>query len=148
MTNPCWLNQKARLIDRFGERNFSKEFSLLVAIECNSMPDQAFVDLVNVLIGSRKPNDPPLIANFRDARLAYERRQFDRDVHGATRAWNGPARFMGLKAYLAKDFPGCKSLSEAVEVRRLQIRVARADGPSYNPMADKRWMGDFSEEPV
>lgn len=141
MTNDCWLAQKARLIDRFGEKNFSKEFSLLCAIECNAMPDEPFVQMVNAMIGNRKPNDPPLLQSFRDGRLAYERRNLERDLHGATRAWNGPAKFQGLRAYLAREFPGCKSLADAVEVRKLQIQLRKADEPGYEPMADAKWMG-------
>lgn len=146
MTNEFWLTQKARLIDRFGERNFSKEFSLLVAIECNAMPEDAFMSMVTAMIGQRRPNDPPMIANFREGRLAWERRRFETELRGATDAWNGPAKFVGLKNYLAKEWPGCKSLAEAVEVRRLQIQIARADDPDYDPMADAKWMGEFAHK--
>ena len=140
MTPECWQNQKARLIDRFGEKNFSREFSLLVALECKTMPDEPFVQMVNAMIGNRTPNNPPLLQSFRDGRLAYERRMFDRDVRGAAQAWHGEARFQGLRAYLSKAFPGCKSLAEAVEVRKLQIQVRQADEPGYQPMADAEWM--------
>lgn len=138
MTNDTWLHQKSRLIDRFGERNFSKEFSLLVAIELKSMPDQIFVDMVNALIGARRPNDPPLLADFRMARLAHEKRELDRDVFGASRAMDRPWAG-GLKPYLAKEFPGCKTLNEAVEVRKLQIQIEQSKNPSYDPMKDPKW---------
>lgn len=139
MTDPCWQNQKTRLIDRFGERNFSKEFSLLVASECKAMPDFAFVDLVSALIGARRPSDPPLLTDFRSARLAYERRQFEKDLYGAANAMNRPAWTEGLKAYLAREFPGCKTLNEAVEVRKLQIQIEKAKNPNYDPMRDPKW---------
>ncbi len=141
MTTDCWNHQKARLIDRFGEKNFSKEFSLLVALECKSVPDDVFTQMVNAMIGNRTPNQPPLLQAFRDGRLAYERRKFEADVRGASQAWHGEARFQGLRAYLAREFPGCKSLAEAVEVRKLQIQLRRADEPAYDPMADAKWMG-------
>lgn len=139
MTDSCWTHQKTRLIDRFGERNFSKEFSLLVAIECKSMPDQTFVDMVNAMIGARRPNDPPLLSHFRDARLALERRQLERDLYGATKTLTQPGYNQGLKNYLANEFPGCKNLWEAVEVRKLQIQIAKANGHSYDPLKDLKW---------
>ena len=141
MTNEFWNHQKSRLIDRFGPRNFSPEFSVLVALECKTMPDDAFLSIVNALIGSRKPNDPPLIRDFRDARLAYERREYERNLYGAARMMNEPARHVGLKSYLASAFPGCKTINEAVEVRRLEIQVQQAENANYDPMRDAKWMG-------
>lgn len=141
MTNTCWDHQKSRLIDRFGKNNFSSEFSLLVAIECRSIPDHVFVDMVGAMIGARKPSDPPLIRDFRDARLAYERREYERNLYGAARAMHSPVLSRGLQDYLGNHFPGCKTIMEAVEVRRHQIEIQRAEDPSYDPMMDERWMG-------
>jgi hypothetical protein len=119
MTHDTWTQQKARFIDRFGQNNFSKEFSLLVSIECNSMPDQAFVDLANAMIGNRKPSNPPLLQDFRDARLAYERRKFESDVAGAARAMHQPMLTDGLSKYLTKTYGAeCKTLWQAVEMQR------------------------------
>lgn len=142
MTPEFWNHQKSRLIDRFGERNFSREFSLLVAVECNSMPDQEFLHAVSAMIGARKPSDPPLIKDFRDARLAYERRVFERDVRGASNAMNQTPWSLGLRAYLAKEFPGCKTINEAVEVRKMQIQIRQAEESNYDPMRDVKWMGE------
>lgn len=139
MNQECWLHQKTRLIDRFGPKNFSTEFALLCSIECKPLPNEAFVDIVNFLIGSRPANRPPLLADFRDARLAFEKRQFEKDAYGAARAMREPARFEGLRKYLAREFPGCKSLNEAVEVRKLQIQIEKSRNPQYDPMADTKW---------
>jgi hypothetical protein len=138
MTEITWNHQKARLIDRFGDRNFSKEFSLLVATECRSMPDVAFVDMVNAMIGSRRSNDPPLLQDFRNGRIAVENRAFHADVNGAMNTMN-QSWSKGVKEYLAKEFPGCKILNEAVEVRKLQIRLAKIENPNYDPMTDPKW---------
>jgi hypothetical protein len=105
------------------------------------MPDEPLVDMVNALMGSRRPNDPPLVMDFRYGRLAFEKRQFEKDLSGAARTMREPARFQGLRAYLAKEFPGCKSLNEAVEVRKLQIKIAKASDPYYDPMTDEKWTG-------
>jgi hypothetical protein len=141
MTSECWNHQKGRLIDRFGPRNFSSEFSLLVAIECRDLPDSVFVDIVNAMIGARKPMDPPLMRDFRDARLSFERRRYERDLYGAIQALDQPAKHVGLKGYLAKEFPGCKTINEAVAVRALQIKIKKAENPNYDPMVDEKWMG-------
>ena len=45
----------------------------------------------------------------------------------------------GLKVYLEREFPGCKTLNEAIEVRRLQIRLARVEDKNYDPMKDPKW---------
>lgn len=84
MTNDCWEYQKSRLKDRFGERNFSKEFCLLVAVECKAVPDRDFVDIVNRMIGSRIPTRPPLLVDFREARLGKEKHRFDHGAHDAS----------------------------------------------------------------
>ena len=139
MTKECWEHQKNRLVDRFGARNISPEFTLLAAIECQPLPDMPLVDMINAMIGGRKPNDPPLLSDFRFARQAYERRQFERDLSGASAVMRDPARFKGLQAFLAKEFPGCKTVNEAVEVRNLQIQIRRANDPSYDPMRDPKW---------
>lgn len=146
MTADCWTQQKARFIDRFGKNNFSPEFSLLVSIECRSMPDEPFVHMVNALIGNRKPSNPPLMQDFRDARLAFEKRKFESEVRGASGMWNGSARFVGLKVYLATNFPGCTSLSEATEIRKLQIMAEKTRNPAYHPMEDRTWMGGHAWE--
>jgi hypothetical protein len=147
VTELTWHAQKARLIDRFGKNAFTPEFSLLVALDWRTLPDQEAVTIVNVMIGNRKHTQAPLLQDFRDARLAYERRRFEADVRGASRAMNEPARFQGLKAYLAREFPGCKSLAEAVEVRKLQIQIQRAEDPHYDPMKDRKWMGEHAHLP-
>ena len=138
MTHEVWLTQKARLIDRFGKNNFSPEFSLLVSIECRQLPDSALREIVDALIGNRKPSNPPLIQDFRDARLAFERREFDRDANGARNALDWPAKD-GLQKYLTKAFPGCKTINEAIEVRRLQVQIEKAKHPNYDPMKDPKW---------
>lgn len=118
---------------------FDVEFTSLVALEVKSMANDDFLSVANFMIGSRPAGKPPLIQDFRDARINQEKLRLRRDVDGANRAmntqWHG-----GLQAYLSREFPGCKTLNEAVEVRKLQIQIAKAKDPNYDPMTDRKWM--------
>lgn len=120
-------HQFARLRKRFGEKAFDDEFITLAMREVRGMPDAAFVSFVDVCIGSRPHHKPPLLTDFREAVLAAQRRKLEQDINGALRVFNHPAAEGGLKRFLALNYPGCKSLNEAVEVRRLQLRIERAN---------------------
>lgn len=64
MTAEFFKEQIQRLKSRFGEKAFDREFCDLIAAKVKFMSDESFVSLVNFIIGSRKPNDPPLIEDF------------------------------------------------------------------------------------
>ncbi len=140
MLSKTLAEQVARLKVRFGDRAFDAESVSLIRREVITMRDEDFVFMVDGLIASRPHTKAPLLTDFREGRLKVEKRIFDAQVSGAARAmgtqWSG-----GLKAYLAREFPGCKTLNEAVEVRKLQIKIAKAENPNYDPMADSKWMG-------
>jgi len=122
MTQDCWLNQKARLIDRFGKQNFSPEFSLLVSVECKSMPDAPFVDMVNAMIGNRKPSNPPLLQDFRDGRLSFEKRKFEAEVNGAIRGFE-KLTAKPIAELLSPHFGKVGSVSEAFEIAKLRLKT-------------------------
>jgi len=125
MTSDAWMTQKARLISHFGKQ-ISSEFCLLVASEINNLPNTTVVEMINAMIGNRKPSNPPLLQDFRDGRLNYERRKFDANVNGAARAMNTPWQ-TGLKAYLAHTYgTECKTLKQAVEMQIELNRLKRA----------------------
>jgi len=135
------MNQINRLKSRFGEKAFDDEFVKLAVRELMQMADGNVIRSVDVWIGNRPANRPPLLDDFRQARLTEERVRLQNDISGALQTVNSGPREQGLKAYLAKEFPGCKTLAEAIEVRRLQIKIAKADDPNYDPMTDPKWMG-------
>lgn len=140
MTQQCWLAQIERLKEHFGERHFNKEFCLLVAIEITALPDHDIVNIVTTMIGSRLATRPPLIVDFRDERLRLEKKKLESDARSANIKMNSPAFHTGLKKYLATNFPGCKTVNEAVEVRRINIMIQRANDPNYEPMKDSKWI--------
>ncbi len=131
--------QVERLRTRFGDKAFDAEFILLARSEMARMRDDDLVRMVDVFIGSRAANRPPLLVDFREARHLAQGRKLQSDIAGALKALETPWQ-TGLKPYLEKHFPGCKTLEEAVEVRRLQIQIARANDPTYDPMKDPAWM--------
>ncbi len=133
-------NQINRLKSRFGEKAFDDEFVTLVKNELRNMVDANVIRCVDVFIGNRPHHKPPVLSDFRDARLAEEKVKLEYCARGAMNAMSRHAQG-GLQAYLAKDFPGCKTLMEAVAVRQHQIRIAKADDPNYEPMTDPKWMG-------
>jgi hypothetical protein len=132
-----------RLKSRFGERAFDDEFCKLVFPEMMGISEHSVHRMVDVFIGNRPANRPPMLVDFREFRLAEQKASFDSTVKAAARGMNAQSSG-GLKAYLAKEFPGCKTLDEAIQVRRLQIQIAKAENPKYNPMADRKWMGEHA----
>jgi len=139
MDGHVMAKQITRLKLRFGERAFDAETVRLIRREVESMDEKEFELLVDGLIATRLHTKAPLIADFRAGRLTVEKRILDAASRGAERAFSTPNMSVGLVGYLAREFPGCKTLNEAVAVRRHQIKIAQADDPSYDPMMDPKW---------
>jgi len=127
MTGEIFAEQVKRLQMRFGTKALDQQFVDLVWRECREMSEGALITFVDVMIGSRPHTKPPLLQDFRDARLAEAKRKFESDVRGAVREFEHPSARGGLKKFLAMNYPGCKTLWDAVEVERLKIRIAKAD---------------------
>jgi hypothetical protein len=123
MTRENFDEQLSRLRFRFGDRNFDPEFIKLLAKEVQSMPDHDLTRMVSDFIGSRPATRPPLLVDFREARIQIEKYKFTREVQGAADAVFDWAKQKGLKAFLDENYPGCKSLWEAVQV---QVEVNQA----------------------
>lgn len=131
MTDAFFKHQVQRLRARFGEKNFDHEFIQLVWREVYDMDEQAFIKTVDVMIGTRTPNRPPLLTDFRDARLAWQKRKFDEDLRGATRFLQkrAPEEMRNhLRLVLSKDFGGVESVTDALEIAKLKRQTARANG--------------------
>lgn len=141
------IDQINRLRIRFGETAFDTEFVKLVVNEVSTMSEYGFKRSCDIWIGSRTRNKPPLLSEFREARLNEERVKLDNDTRAVSNVLNHPAKFGGLKKYLAANFPEAKTLSKAVEQRREQIILRRRVESNYDPIADKEWMGDHAFPP-
>jgi len=126
MTREIFDQQIQRLQVRW--RNaFDREFVSLLANRMNGISNDDFVEIVNFFIGNRPVSKPPLMQDFQDERIRRERQAFNRDVAGAASAMDRPWQG-GLQAFLAREYPGCKTLNEAVEVQIEKNRIARAMG--------------------
>ncbi len=126
MTQIFFLSQIDRLKRRFGEKHFDIEFIKLVGQEVNSMSDMGLQRFVDVMIGSRTHNKPPLLSEFREARLNEEKQRLSRDGQKWVEEISRPARQKGLKKIL-KELYGVSSVKEAIEYERLQKGLREAN---------------------
>ena len=126
MTQEFFLKQISRLKARFGEKHFDHEFVQLVAREVVTMSEPAFLRFVDVTIGSRTVNKPPLLSEFREARMNEERVKFQNDVAGAAQALRrGSPEEMrkNMRTVLSREFGAVDTLSDALEIARLKHRA-------------------------
>ncbi len=135
MTNDFFKAQITRLQVRF-PKALDNEFVMLAWKETHDMSESGFQRFCDVLIGSRTHHKPPLLSEFREARLNEHKRQFDNDVRAAASVMFGGATPGSRKAHvlrlLSKEYGKVSSVTEAVEVARMKLRVARANerGPA------------------
>ncbi len=129
--------QMNRMKGAFKPADFTEERLKLIWRGVQDLDLEEFEAIVDNFISSSR--HAPLPKDFQDASRAARGRTFRADIAGALDALEEPFQ-EGLKQYLEKSFPGCKTLKEAVEVRRLQIQIAKANDPNYDPMKDPAWM--------
>lgn len=129
-------HQWKRLIARFGARAMDDEFKKLAAIEIRDMNSFHFRETVNVWIGERPHTRPPLLADFREARIRRDQNKFKSDVRTA----GGVLREANIDpANLAKTLEeeygaGIDTPSKALEFKRLKARIKKAeDEPEPKP---------------
>jgi hypothetical protein len=120
-------DQVKRLHVRFGERNFDAEFVSLLWDEVCTMSDPGLKMTVDVMIGNRLTNKPPVLQDFRDARLKEEKLKFENEVRGASRAVFEPTKNGGLQKFLSLNYPGCRTLWSAVEAQIKRNKAARGE---------------------
>lgn len=122
--------QMQRLITRFGQKAFDPEFSKLVWSEVRDMSEPGFVRFCDVLIGSRTAHKPPLLSEFREARMNEQKLKFENEVRDAAQSLRrAPAEMREhLRKLLEKEMgAGIETLSDAVEL--VQLRNRTAGGP-------------------
>lgn len=124
MKSDYFLTHIKLLQNRFGEKALNKSFVDLVWREVCTMSDFGFARTCEVFIGSRPHTKPPLLTDFREARLRDEKREFDNQVRDAASAMDWPARG-GLQRFLTATYGSeCKTLNQAVE---MQIELNRME---------------------
>jgi hypothetical protein len=120
MNMSFFKGQMERLQRRFGEKHFDAEFQKLAQYEVGKMSESGFQKIVDIWIGNRKPHDPPLMANFVEARLAEEKNNLSRVTNGAL---NVVKAHDGLKGILKNQFNGVLSVNDAVELQRMKNKL-------------------------
>ncbi len=132
-----------RLKSRFGDKAFDDEFVKLAKAEFVPMADGNVIRAVDVWIGSRPANRPPLIADFREARLAEAKVRIDYAASEAMRGFErGPRGSIESFRRIMRPLVGhVESVAEAIEIRKIQIRAEKAKNPNYDPMTDPKWTG-------
>jgi len=130
MTKDFFLHQVTRLQTRFGDRAIDAEFVKLVWAEIHEMNEQDFLRAVNVWIGSRPYTKPPLLTEFREARMASSKNKFESDLRGSANflSRKAPEEMRNkLKQILSKEHGGVDSLRDALEVAKLNLRLKRSE---------------------
>lgn len=127
MTDQFFREQIKRLRTRFGDKAFDPEFIQLAWQVVHDMSEAGFRRFVDVLIGSRTANKPPLLSEFREARQQEQNLKFQNDLKGASQFLNRKApeeMRKHMKQVLKRDFGGVDSLMDAVEVAKVQRRTS------------------------
>lgn len=126
MTEIFFKDQIRRMKERFGDRAFDNQLVMLIWSECHDLPEATFRRTCDVFIGSRSHNKPPLLSEFREARLAEEKLKFQNDLKGATNFVERKApeeMRKHLRAVLSKEYGGVDSVKDAFEISRLRLRT-------------------------
>lgn len=123
MTNDQFQFQMHRLESAFGERHFPLERLELIWGLVAWMGLGQFSCVVDHMLSTMRY--APLPKDFKEASILEKKKAFENDVGGAIKALNTPWSG-GLQAFLTKQYPGCKTLNEAVQVQILQNQVQRA----------------------
>lgn len=122
MTEDFFLSQVKRLQIHFGTRSFNSESIRVFAREIAIVSDEFFRNLVDTWIGSRKTTNPPLLPDFREAKLTYERNNLKREVRDASVGFSN-----SLKDVL-RDVYKVDTLKEAFELEALKLKLGGLDG--------------------
>lgn len=120
MTTEVFNSEMKRIYGVFGEKHYPHERIRSIWSHWRDLPDNGFIKLVSHFINTRKIGDAPLPQDFIDAAHRERKNQFNRDVQGAADAVFDWSKQKGLKAFLDENYPGCKTLWEAVEVERIR----------------------------
>jgi hypothetical protein len=126
MTPPEFDVQMNRITATFGEgKVYNRERLALIWKAVNDLTAHSFSRIVDNFIASSRY--APLPKDFQEAAYAERKNSFNREVDGAARALDVPWAG-GLKAYLAREYPGAKTLNEAVAIEREKMKIAKALG--------------------
>jgi hypothetical protein len=117
-------SQMQRITGTFGDgRVYSRERVAMIWGSVSDLSAKSFSNIVNLFIATLR--QPPLPSDFREAAYAERKRSFESDVVGAAKAMDIPWQ-NGLQAFLAREYPGCKTLNQARDVQIEKNKIKRA----------------------
>jgi hypothetical protein len=127
MTEIEFIGQMKRLTDAFGEKPFDRGRMELISRHVRDLSAYSFTRIVDHLLSNFR--QAPLPKDFKEAAMAERNNWHDlRSVPAIMRPdfkGNG-----GLQKVLARDYPGCETLYEAVEVEKIKLRKKAVDESS------------------
>jgi hypothetical protein len=126
VTKDCFDEHVPRLATRFGEKAFDVEFKKLLAREMASLPNDEFIKIVEIMIGTRPPNRPPVLTDFREMRLQAEKSLLSRETRWAA------TELKKVQANLPEVFEKAgygkiSNISEALEIAKIKLRAKKTD---------------------
>lgn len=124
MTLDQFKFQISRLESTFGERNFDTERLDLIMTSVMWMELGEFSKIVSHFIATFR--SAPLPKDFKEAAMIQRHRAEKSQVRDSIPIFDENFKNEGLKNLLAKDYPGCKTLMEAIEVEKHRIKVRSA----------------------
>jgi hypothetical protein len=124
MTETEFLFQMQRLISAFGEKSFDRGRMELISRHVRDLSPHSFSRIVDHLLSNFR--QAPLPKDFAEAARGERNHASDlRSVPDIMKIdFKGDG---GLLKVLSRDYPGCKTLWEAVEVEKINLKVKAAD---------------------
>lgn len=113
----------ARLTAEYGSNHFKAEKLKLIWGFVAGLGAFEFDKILSHFLASMR--QAPLPKDFQEASRAVHKNNFNRDVVGAAAAMNTPWP-NGLKPFLLREYPGCKTMNEAVQVQIEKNKIALA----------------------
>lgn len=115
MDNKAFREQMARIIDTFGQENYSKERLKLIHKELQPLTNSELKWAIDHLIATVPTKYPPLVPRFVEAMHGALKRRFESDVKVAKQKID---RRSGLEEELKKR--GVRSLVEAISKSKVK----------------------------
>jgi hypothetical protein len=116
--------QMNRVTQTFGEgKVYNRERLALIWKAVNDLSAPSFSRIVDNFIASARY--APLPKDFQESAYAERRHSFNREVDGAAKAMDREWP-TGLKGFLEREYPGAKTLNDAVEIQIEKNKIAKA----------------------
>lgn len=127
MTEYQLANQIKRLKEKW-PNNFDSETMRRIWFHCKYLSKYDFERVCDRMLDTRPKSRPPLPLDFLEQSKKLEKMEFHRSLKGAVDAINNNIKTdhygnrVGLQNFLDKNYPGCKTVLQAVEEEKRRQR--------------------------